>query len=74
MENIRGLPCLKVGGGKRVAFSRDEKIKDLVSMIEDPEEGSMVGTDEFDEMELYDMELGEPEEELYEEEDGAEIS
>ena len=74
MENRCGLPGLKVWGGEQMAFSRDEKIKDLVSMIEDPEEGSMVGTDEFDEMELYDMELGEPEEELYEEEDGAEVS
>ncbi len=58
----------------QVAFSKDERIKDLVSLIEDPEEQSLAGNDELDEMELYDMELGEPEEELYEEEDGAEIS
>ncbi|QMU55960.1 MAG: hypothetical protein GKS04_01990 [Candidatus Mycalebacterium zealandia] len=57
-----------------MAFSKDERIKDLVSLIEDPEEQSLAGNDELDEMELYDMELGEPEEELYEEEDGAEIS
>ncbi len=57
-----------------MAFSRDEKIKDLVRLIEDPEETGYVGTDEFDEMELYNMEMEEPEEELYEEEDGGEIS
>ncbi len=57
-----------------MAISRDEKIKDLVSLIEEPEEQSFVGDGDLDEMELYDMELGEPEEELYEEEDGAEIT
>ncbi|WP_462137516.1 hypothetical protein [Candidatus Mycalebacterium sp.] len=57
-----------------MAFSKDERIKDLVSLIEDPEEQSLAETGDLDEMELYDMELGEPEEELYEEEDGAEIT
>lgn len=54
-------------------FSRGEKIRDLVSMIEDPDEAGYAGTDDLDEMELYDMELEDPEEELYEEEDGGEI-
>lgn len=54
-----------------MSFSKE---KDLVSLIEEPEEMSPAGTDDLDEMELYDMELGEPEEELYEEEDGAEIA
>lgn len=57
-----------------MSFSRGEKIKDLVSLIEDPEEPTYIGADEFDEMELYDMEPEEPEEGLYEEEDGGEIA
>ncbi len=69
-----GLVTRLMGEGIQVAFSKDERIKDLVSLIEDPEEQSLAETGDLDEMELYDMELGEPEEELYEEEDGAEIT
>ncbi len=47
----------------------------MVNLIEDPEEPTYTeNNEELDEMELYDMELEEPEEELYEEEDGAEIA
>jgi len=57
-----------------VSVSRGERIKDLVSLIEDPEEPAYIGAEEFDEMELYDMEPEEPEEGLYEEEEDGETA
>lgn len=47
-----------------MAFSRDEKIKDLVNLIESPDEQGYVGED-LDEMEIYDMEMKEIEDEIY---------
>ncbi len=51
-----------------MVFSKDERMKDLVNLIENPEESAYVGTDEFDEVELNDTEL-ENHEEFYNDEE-----
>ncbi|MCY3972735.1 MAG: hypothetical protein OXF42_06400 [Candidatus Dadabacteria bacterium] len=50
-----------------MAFAKDERIKDLVNLIESPDEQAYVGSDDLDEMEIYDMEMSEIEDEVYEE-------
>lgn len=66
-----GVPAKKYGGRCfPVAFSRDERIKDLVNLIESPDEQAYVGSDGLDEMEIYDMEMSDEVEDEFYEEDG----
>ncbi|MGI9559126.1 MAG: hypothetical protein ACR2NQ_05660 [Thermodesulfobacteriota bacterium] len=51
-----------------MATSRDERIRDLVNMIEDPDEQVYAGNDDPEEIDVGDVELNELGE-FYEEED-----
>ena len=71
IRNIIGYNIIdsKYKGGKNVARKGKRKIKDLVDMLEDPDNSGYIGGDYEDMMELLEQELSDSEDEQDQDQD-----